>query len=164
MACSEKSSIPTSKDDSLVDLSIFERNSVFLVPSLTNFMPRFALAAPRFARSPQVGFALHEILRSGTKKTEFPPQKNKSPSFSSLLVGKGLFWNTLLRCPKSLCFRKSKQHHNNIKTKVQRQISYWWTAFIFPKCKYYIKQGNMVGRKYSLATLLERNVVISPHL
>ena len=91
MACSEKSSIPTSKDDSLVDLSIFERNSVFLVPSLTNFMPRFALATPRFARSPQVGFALHEILRSGTKKTEFPPQKNKSPSFSSLLVGKGLF-------------------------------------------------------------------------
>merc|ERR1712026_233553 len=95
MTCSEKSSIPTSKDDSLVDLSIFERNSVFLVPSLTNFMPRFALATPRFARSPQVGFALHEILRSGTKKTEFPPQKNKSPSFSSLLVGKELFLTPL---------------------------------------------------------------------
>ena len=92
MACSEKSSIPTSKDDSLVDLSIFERNSVFLVPSLTNFMPRFALAAPRFARSPQVGFALHEILRSGTKKPEFPPRKNKSPSFSPLIVEKGLFF------------------------------------------------------------------------
>ena len=91
MACSEKSSIPTSKDDSLVDLSIFERNSVFLVPSLTNFMPRFALATPRFARSPQVGFALHEILRSGTKKPEFPPRKNKSPSFSPLIVEKGLF-------------------------------------------------------------------------
>ena len=123
MACSEKSSIPTSKDDSLVDLSIFERNSVFLVPSLTNFMPRFALATPRFARSPQVGFALHEILRSGTKKTEFPPQKNKSPSFSSLLVGKGLLLHYTAHC-STLFFtiEKIKMKNHSSQNNIFKQI------------------------------------------
>ena len=91
---SEKSSIFTTWYNSLEDPFHLGVNSVFLAPSLTNFMPRFALATPRFARTTQVGFALHKILSSGAKKTEFTPRKNGSPSFSYQVVKKGLLLTT----------------------------------------------------------------------
>ena len=91
MACSEKSSIPTSKDDSLVDLSIFERNSVFLVPERRiscRAKPTCGDRAKRGAARAKRGM---KFVSEGTKKPEFLPRMNESPSESPLIVEIELF-------------------------------------------------------------------------
>ena len=104
---SEESSISTISFDSLGDPFFLERNSVFLVPSGMNLIPRYALL-----HLASLGFrnGLRSVSNSslqGPKKTEFPPRKNGSPSLSRLIVEKGLLFTTLLHFVP-VCYTSSR--------------------------------------------------------